>query len=516
MSKHVEANPAAPAPIVRDYENFDRLFIDGRWKAGGAKSKPDLNPWTEQSICDVAQASEADLNAAYDAASRAQPAWAAMLPSERAQVFAKVVQIMDQRRDEIVGWIVREAGATLLKAALEWKSVRGVMLEASSLPYMVEGKILPNDTPGKESRVYRKPVGVVGVISPWNWPFQLSARSVAPAMAVGNAVVLKPASDTPITGGLLFAKLFEEAGLPPGVLNVVPGSGGEIGDAFVKHPAPRVISFTGSTPVGRGIGKIAYEAAVIKRLELELGGDSPLVVLADADLDLAVEAAVFGKFLHQGQICMIANRLVVEAPIYDEFIDRFAARVKGLKMNGPDDPETFIGPIINRDQLKNVQETIAMARGAGYRELAGGDAQGLLLPPHVFADVAPEGALYRREIFGPVAPVIRAANADEALRIANDTDYGLSSSVFTRDLEKGVRFARAIQAGMAHVNDQPVNDLPFNPFGGEKNSGIGRFNGRWAVDAFTTDQWVTVQHTPRPYPFDARVLSPGASESVGG
>jgi aldehyde dehydrogenase (NAD+) len=514
MSNNVQANAAAPG--ARAYQNFDTLFIDGRWSAGGSKPKPNLNPWTEQPIGDMAQANEADLNAAYDAASRAQPAWAAMLPSERAQVFAKVARLMDQRRDEIIGWIVREAGGTLLKASLEWKSVQGVMLEAASLPYMVEGRILPNDTLGKESRVYRKPVGVVGVISPWNWPFQLSARSLAPAMAVGNAVVLKPASDTPITGGLLFAKLFEEAGLPPGILNVIPGSGSEIGDAFVKHPVPRVISFTGSTPVGRGIGKMAYEAAIIKRLELELGGDSPLVVLADADLDLAVEAAVFGKFLHQGQICMIANRLVVEAPIYDEFVDRFAARVKGLKMNGPDDPETFIGPIINREQLKSVQETIAMARGAGYRELAGGEAQGLLLPPHVFAGVEPEGALYRREIFGPVAPVIRAANADEALRIANDTDYGLSSSVFTRDLEKGVRFARAIQAGMAHVNDQPVNDLPFSPFGGEKNSGIGRFNGRWAVDAFTTDQWVTLQHAPRPYPFDARVLSQTPSESVGG
>ena len=185
-------------------------------------------------------------------------------------------------------------------------------------------------------------------------------------------------------------------------------------------------------------------------------------------------------------------------------------------MNGPDDPTTFIGPIINRSQLESVQELIGKARDAGYAQVAGGEAQGLVLPPHVFAGVEPEGALYRREIFGPMAPVIRAADEDDALRIANDTDYGLSSAVFTKDLEKGVRFARSIEAGMAHVNDQPVNDLPFSPFGGEKNSGIGRFNGRWAVDAFTTDQWVTLQHAPRPYPNDARALSPGSSESVGG
>ncbi|MEX6507664.1 aldehyde dehydrogenase family protein [Jiella sp. M17.18] len=503
-------------PTASAYQNFDKLFIAGEWRAGGAKPRDDINPWTEETLLEAPQADAGDLDAAYQAAQKAQPEWAAKLPSERAAIFAAAAQIMQARRGEIIDWLVREAGSTRLKAALEWKAVNGVMLEAASLPYLVEGAILPNDTPGKESRVYRKPVGVVGVISPWNWPLQLSARSVAPAMAVGNAVVLKPASDTPITGGLIFGKLFEEAGLPPGILNIVPGPGSEIGDAFVKHAIPRVISFTGSTPVGRGIGQLAYEADTIKRLELELGGDSPMVVLADADLDLAVKAAVFGKFLHQGQICMIANRLVVEAPIYDDFVERYAAAVRALKMNGPDDPETVIGPIINRKQLESVEETIGKARAAGYRQMAGGDPDGLVLPPHVFAGVEPEGALHRQEIFGPVAPVIRAADEADALRIANDTDYGLSSAVFSGDLERGVRFARRIQAGMAHVNDQPVNDLPFSPFGGEKNSGIGRFNGRWAVDAFTTEQWVSVQHAPRPYPLDARVLDPQGPASSGG
>ncbi|UZK70905.1 aldehyde dehydrogenase family protein [Sphingomonas sp. S1-29] len=502
--------------MTQPYASFEQLYIAGKWRAGGSKPKPNLNPWTEEVLFDAPQGNVDDLNDAYEAARTAQPDWAAKLPSERAQVFAAAAKIMEARRDEIIGWLVREAGSTLLKAALEWKAVYGVMLEAASLPYMVEGRILPNDTPGKESRVYRKPVGVVGVISPWNFPHQLSARSIAPTMAVGNAVVLKPASDTPVTGGLWFAKLFEEAGLPGGVLNVISGSGGEIGDAFVGHRVPRVISFTGSTPVGRGIGKAAYAADIIKRLELELGGDSPLVVLADADLDLAVKAAVFGKYLHQGQICMIANRLVVEAPIYDAFVDRFAAAVQALPINGPDDPTTMIGPIINRGQLESVQELIGKARDAGYRQLAGGDADGLVLPPHAFADVAADGPLHRQEIFGPMAPIIRATDEADALRIANDTDYGLSSAVFTRDLEKGVRFARSIEAGMAHVNDQPVNDLPFSPFGGDKNSGIGRFNGRWAVDAFTTDQWVTVQHQPRAYPTDARQLSPAEAASVGG
>jgi aldehyde dehydrogenase (NAD+) len=510
MSDAASASPPSP------WRDFDKLYIDGRWTPGRAGSQPDLNPWTGETLFEAPKADAQDLDAAYAAATKAQPAWAAKLPSERAMVFARAAQVMEQRREEIIGWIVREAGGTLLKAALEWKAVNGVMLEAASLPYMVEGRILPNDTPGKESRVYRKPMGVVGVISPWNWPLQLSARSIAPAMAVGNAVVLKPASDTPVSGGLIFGKLFEEAGLPPGVLNVVPGSGHDIGDAFVKHSAPRVISFTGSTAVGRGVGRLAAEADIIKRVELELGGDSPIVVLADADLDYAVEASVFGKFLHQGQICMIANRIIVEDRVYDDFAERFAARVKALKVGDPDDPETFIGPIINQSQLESVSGFIDKARASGARQLAGGEARGLVLPPHVYAEIGPDSPLNKEEIFGPVAPLIRAADEEDTLRIANDTQYGLSSAVFTRDLERGARFARRIEAGMAHVNDQPVNDLPFNPFGGEKNSGLGRFNGRWAVDAFTTDQWVTIQGEPRRFPFDARALEPGATASVGG
>lgn len=495
-------------PSSQPYSRLDRLFIDGAWRDGEGEPRENLNPWTEAPMLEMQQASQAQLDQAYKAAAKAQPDWAAKLPSERAAIFGEVIRIMAERRDEIVDWLIRESGSSPVKAALEWFTVSGVMKEAMALPYMVEGSILPTDIPGKESRVYRKPVGVVGVISPWNWPAQLSARSLAPAIAVGNAVVLKPASDTPIVGGTLFAKLFEEAGLPEGILNVVPGAGSEIGDAFVKHPIPRVISFTGSTPVGRGVGKLAYEAEIIKRLELELGGDSPIVVLSDADLDRAAEAAVWGKFLHQGQICMISNRIIVEEPVHDAFVERFVERAKALKMNGPDDPETFIGPIINRSQFDDIQGLIGKARDAGARELAGGEAEGLVIPPHVFADVQKGGPLHRQEIFGPVAPIFSAKSAEDALRMANDTSYGLSAAVFTEDLERGVRFARAIESGMAHVNDQPVNDLPFSPFGGEKNSGIGRFNGRWAVDAFTTDQWVSIQHSPRVYPMDARHLDP--------
>jgi aldehyde dehydrogenase (NAD+) len=406
--------------------------------------------------------------------------------------------ILEARKDEIVDWIVHESGGTCAKGELEWNLVRSVLHEAAAMPHHVVGRIMPSDVPGKESRVYRTPVGVVAVISPWNFPMQLSNRSVAPALAVGNAVVLKPAGDTPITGGLLLAKIFDEAGLPPGVLSVVVGAGSEIGDAIVEHPEARVVSFTGSTPVGEGIAK----KAGVKKLALELGGNGPLVVLDDADLERAVNSAVFGSFFHSGQICMIANRIIVDGRVHDEFVERFLDRVQSLKVGDPSDPETHIGPIINDSQLESIQDKLKRARDEGAEQVAGGPPggpAGLLLPPHVLlADN--DVATAREEVFGPVITVIRAEDEEDALRIANDTEYGLSSAVFTRDVERGVRFALRVDAGMTHVNDSPVNDDSNTAFGGEKASGIGRFGGEWALDEFTTDHWISVQHEPRPFP----------------
>jgi aldehyde dehydrogenase (NAD+) len=362
---------------AKPYSGFEHLFVAGRWRHGRSdRVNRDLNPWTRETVAEIPQATRADLNDAYAAAKAAQPGWAEGLPGERAAVMRRAAAIMEARHDEIVSWLVHEAGSTRLKASLEWQAVHGVLGEAASLPYLVEGRILPNDAPGKESRVYRRPVGVVGLITPWNWPLQLTARSLFPALAVGNAVVVKPASDTPVTGGLLPAKILEEAGLPPGVLSVTVGAGSEIGDDFVTHSTPRVISFTGSTPVGRHIARLAVESPVIKRMELELGGNSPFVVLEDADLEQTVEAAVFGKFLHQGQICMIANRFIVHERLYDAFAERFADRVRQLKVGDPDAPDTLIGPIINQSQFDGLVRTIEEARRSGTRELAGGSAEG--------------------------------------------------------------------------------------------------------------------------------------------
>lgn len=481
------------------YPEFTSMPIAGRWRAGGAgKTGTDTDPWSGATITEIPLASADDLDEAFAAAADAQRDWAAGPPADRAAVMRAAAAVMESRKEEITGWLVRESGGTQAKAALEWHLVHSVLLEAASIPHRPVGTITPSDIPGKENRVYRQPAGVVAVISPWNFPLQLSARSVAPALAAGNAVVLKPASDTPVTGGLLLARVLEEAGLPPALLSVIVGSGSDIGDAIVSHPVPSVVSFTGSTAVGEQIARTAG----IKRLALELGGNGPLVVLDDADLELAADAAVFGSFFHAGQICMIANRIIVDETVHDQFVSLLTSRVRSLRAGDPSAPDTDIGPVINGKQLAAIQVKVQRAVAAGARQLLGGPPAGpagLLLPPHVLLGTN-DVATAREEVFGPVITIIPAVGEEEALRIANDTEYGLSSAVFTRDLDRGTRFALRVQAGMTHVNDAPVNDEPNTAFGGVKASGIGRFGGEWAIREFSTEHWVSVQREPRSFP----------------
>ncbi|PWW42707.1 4-hydroxybenzaldehyde dehydrogenase [Chromohalobacter israelensis] len=495
----IEVRYMTQAPLFADQ---DAQPIAGRWRQGSAERRLTVtNPYSGETLLDLAMADRHDLDDAYRHAQAAQAEWAALGPNARGDVMRRAVAIFDERRDEIIDWIIRESGSTRIKAQIEWNAARAITQEAASMPTRAHGRILPSDIPGKESRVYRSPLGVVGVISPWNFPLNLSARSVSPALALGNAVVVKPASDTPVTGGLLLARIFEEAGLPPGVLSVVVGAGSEIGDAFVEHPVPSLITFTGSTPVGLNIGRLASGGKHLKHVALELGGNSPFVVLADADVEQAVDAAVAGKFLHQGQICMAINRIIVEEPLRDAFTARFVERVKALRLGDPADPETAVGPIINAKQLEGLQTKIAKAHAEGATLLTGGDPEGNVLPPHVFGDVTADMELADEEIFGPLVGIQSARDEAHALELANRTEFGLSSAVFTGNLERGVRFAQGIKAGMTHVNDIPVNDEPHAPFGGEKNSGLGRFNGDWAIDEFTTEHWITLQHEPRQYPF---------------
>ncbi|MFD5387228.1 aldehyde dehydrogenase family protein, partial [Streptomyces sp. NPDC127074] len=359
--------------------------------------------------------------------------------------------------------------------------------------------ILPSPVDGKENRLYRLPVGVVGVISPFNFPFLLSLKSVAPALALGNAVVLKPHQNTPVCGGGLVAKIFEAAGLPAGLLNVVVTDIAEIGDALIEHPVPKVISFTGSDKVGRHVAAVA--ASHFKRTVLELGGNSALVVLDDADLDYAVDAAVFSRFVHQGQVCMAANRVLVDRAVEREFTEKFVAKVETLKVGDPGDPTTHIGPLINEGQAEAIASLVEQTIAEGATALVRGSTEGTLMGPTVLSGVPEGAAILGQEIFGPVVTLIPFDGDEEAVRIANDTDYGLSGAVHTGDIERGVRFAQQIHTGMIHVNDSTVHDEPIVPFGGEKHSGLGRLNGESMIEDFTTTKWISIQHGRSQFPF---------------
>jgi aldehyde dehydrogenase (NAD+) len=481
------------------YEGFDRMPIGRQWRAGqSGKTLTDRDPWTGKVVAEVPQADLRDVDEAYRAAQLAQLEWRETGPEQRAAVMRKAAEIMVTRHDEIADWVIRESGGTVSKVDIELGVVRAGFLEAAGMPHHLEGRIMPSDIPGKENRIYRRPVGVVCLISPWDFPMYLTNRTLAPALALGNAVVLKPSSNTPVTGGLLLAKILQEAGLPDGLLNVVVGDASEIGDALVAHPVPRVISFTGSTAVGIGIS----QKAGIKRLLLELGGNAPMVVLDDADLDAAVDSAVFGSFYNSGQICMIANRVIVDASLHDEFVERFLTLTRSLTVGDPHDPATFIGPVISPRQLASVQEKVARAVAQGARLLLGGPPvgpAGLGLPPQVLSG-SNAVATASEEVFGPAITIVSADGEEEAMRLANDTEYGLSSAVHTRDLERGLRFAQGLDVGMSHINDSPVNEEDNTAYGGEKQSGLGRFGGSWSIDEFTTHHWVSVQHVRRLYP----------------
>ncbi|MDO5512530.1 aldehyde dehydrogenase family protein [Corynebacterium sp.] len=488
---------------MTDYSHLisSQLLIDGWVDGTSEREATTSNPFNDEPIATIRQASQADVDKAYDVAKEKQREWAELPPKDRVAVLNKAADFIEENREAIVALIQAESGSTAAKAGKEVALATGSLRESAQFPTRIKGSIHPSDTPGKTNLVFREPVGVVGVISPWNFPFTLSMRSVAPALACGNAVVLKPASDTPLVGGLLFGKIFEAAGLPQGVLNVVVGAGSEIGDYFVENEVPSLISFTGSTPVGQNVGAKAVGGKRMKKVSLELGGNAPLVVLDDADLDQALGAATLGKFLHQGQICMSVNRIIVQAPVYDEFVEKYAERVKKLTYGDQHEPTTVVGPLINDQQVESVTAKIDKAREQGAREVVSGPIEGRVVAPHVFADVTPDMELFREEIFGPVVGIIKADDEEHALELANDTEFGLSSAVYTRDLTRGVRFARRVEAGMTHVNDITVNDEAHVMFGGEKNSGLGRFNGEWAIDAFTTEHWVGVAPGEAEFPF---------------
>ncbi|MBH5335756.1 aldehyde dehydrogenase family protein [Streptomyces pactum] len=475
-------------------------YIDGEWRPGsGSWDIVDFNPYDGEKLASITVATVTEVDQAYRAAERAQPEWAATNPYTRRMVFERALRIVEERDAELTEAITAEVGGTRVKAAFELHLAKEFLREAISLALRPEGRIIPSPADGKENRLYRVPVGVVGVISPFNFPFLLSLKSVAPALALGNAVVLKPHQNTPICGGSLVAKVLADAGLPAGLLNVVITDIAEIGDALIEHPVPKVISFTGSDKVGRHVATVA--ASHFKRSVLELGGNSALVVLDDADLDYAVDAAVFSRFVHQGQVCMAANRVLVDRSVEREFTEKFVAKVESLTVGDPSDPATLIGPLINETQAENIAGVVEQAVADGATALVRGPVRGTLVSPVVLTGVAPDSPVLRQEIFGPVAILMPFDGDDEAVSLVNATPYGLSGAVHTADIERGVRFGRRIETGMFHVNDSTVHDEPIVPFGGEKFSGVGRLNGESTVESFTTTKWISIQHGRSRFPF---------------
>ncbi|WP_030342659.1 aldehyde dehydrogenase family protein [Streptomyces sp. NRRL S-1022] len=482
------------------FTDLAQQYIDGEWRPGtGSWDVIDFNPYDDEKLASITVATVDEVDEAYQAAARAQKKWAETNPYARRAVFERALRLIEDREQEIADLIIAELGGTRVKAGFELHLAKEFLREAVHLALRPEGRILPSPTEGKENRVYRVPVGVVGVISPFNFPFLLSLKSVAPALALGNAVVLKPHQNTPIAGGTLLAKIFEEAGLPGGLLNVVVTDIAEIGDAFLEHPVPKVISFTGSDKIGRHVATVC--AKHFKRSVLELGGNSALVVLDDADIDYAVDAAVFSRFVHQGQVCMAANRVLVDASVAEEFTEKFVAKVRTLKVGDPRDPETVIGPVINSAQANAVSGTVEQALAEGATALVRGTTTNNLVGPTVLTGVPAGSPLLQQEVFGPVVFLVPFDGEEEAVRIVNDTPYGLSGAVHTGDIERGVAFAKRIDTGMFHVNDGTVHDEPIVPFGGEKHSGLGRLNGETTLEAFTTVKWISVQHGRSGFPF---------------
>ena len=480
-----------------DPQTWSGSIFSGGWREAAGGDQPVTEPATGDELERVGSASPADVADACARAASAQAAWSAAPFDERAAVLRRAAALMAANAEEIQGWIVRETGGIPPKAALETDIAGAELDEAAALASAPYGELLRSHEP-RVSMARRVPAGVVGVISPFNFPLILSTRSVAPALAVGNAVVLKPDPRTAVAGGIVLARLFEEAGLPEGVLHVLPG-GADAGAAVVEDPRVRIVSFTGSTASGRKVGTAA--ARLLKRVHLELGGNSALVVLDDADLEPTVSAAAFGSFVHQGQVCMTTGRHIVHADVADEYVERLAEKASHLPVGNPATDQVALGPVIDAGQRDRIHGLVTASVESGARVAAGGTYDELFYQPTVLTEVAGTPA-WREEIFGPVAPVASFTTEEEAVALAADTGYGLSLGIITRDVMKGVALADRIPSGIVHINDQTVGDEAVAPFGGVGDSGTGsRLGGLGNLEAFTETQWMTIAGEVPPYPF---------------
>ena len=474
-----------------------RVYSGGWQRAAGGEASV-TEPATGAELGRLGVASPADVASATAAAAAAQPAWAALPHTQRSAILRRAGEIWLANAAEIEQWSIREGGKIGPAAQFETHVATEEVFEAATLPSRPHGELLPSEQPNL-SFTERVPAGVVGVIAPFNFPQILAIRSVAPALALGNAVVLKPDPRTAVCGGVVLARVFEEAGLPDGLLHVLPG-GPDAGEVLITDPLVRIISFTGSTAAGRRVGELA--ARHLKRVHLELGGNSALIVLDDADLERAASAGAWGSFLHQGQICMTTGRHLVQEALYDDYVAALADKAAHLPVGDPATGQVALGPVIDERQRDKIHALVTASTEAGAKLAAGGTYEGLFYQPTVLADVRPEMPAYADEVFGPVAPVVKFATAEEAAALAARSEYGLSLGILTRDVMRGLDLARRIPTGIVHINEQTVDDEPNVPFGGILDSGTGaRFGGTANLDAFTETRWVTMRGDIAPYPF---------------
>jgi acyl-CoA reductase-like NAD-dependent aldehyde dehydrogenase len=493
MSAHAAAQLGARQRGVRP------MYIDGQWRLGsGAQTDADLNPATGEVLAHVAQAAAQDVEDAIAAAYRAREPWRKHLAVEREAILFAAADLIALQADEISRLLIAETGSVTFKAQREVRYASDCLRVAAGCVRQASGDTFPASTLGQVGMSIRQPLGVIAGIAPFNSPILLAMKKVAFALAAGNTFVLKPSEFAPLCG-LKLAEIFDAVKLPAGVLNVIPGSAEVVGQKLVSDPRVRMVTFTGSKRVGQ---LIAAEAGRhMKRVTLELGGKNPLVVLADADLEYAIDAAAFGSFFHQGQVCMCSSRLIVEEPVYERFCDQLVSKAKSLKVGDPSDPATIIGPLIKPAQCEFIAHQIQDAVEKGARIRCGGTYSGSYFEPTVLSDVTPAMTIYHEESFGPVTTVLRARDFEHALGLANDTPYGLSAAIVTNDLQKAFEFSQRVHSGMVHVNDTTLADEPHVPFGGVQDSGLGREGGMASIEEMMEVKWVTFQLGRRKFLF---------------
>lgn len=458
------------------------------------------NPLSGEVVTTAVAATVSDAKQAVEAAQAAFGVWSQSGPGERRTKLLKAAELMESRQSEFIERMVDETGATPGWAGFNVMVAAGMLREAASLTTQIQGDVIPSNVPDSLAMGVRVPCGVVLGIAPWNAPIILGTRAIATPLACGNSVILKASEQCPGTHHLI-GEVLVDAGLGDGVVNVItnaPADAAEVVNALIEAPEVRRVNFTGSTGVGRIIAQTA--AKHLKPALLELGGKAPFLVLDDADLDAAVDAAIFGAFFHQGQICMSTERLIVDASVADAFVEKLAARAKALKAGDPRVEGNALGTLISAESGEKLNGLLDDALSKGARLASGGKAEGVVMQATVVDGVTKEMRLYAEESFGPVVVVIRVDGEEEAIRVANDSDYGLSSAVFTQDTARGLKVAGCIESGICHINAPTVHDEPQMPFGGVKDSGYGRFGGKAGIEEFTELRWMTVQLGPRHYP----------------